>query len=202
MKLRLIGIMLVAAISLTAASTASATSWFSLSSTKGGGTVILKQEGNQVLTTPAGKVTCEEIAASTFIAGSGVILVSSILGLVTYSKCEAFGVAAKVTTGELLLDANGSVRIGNTDKFVITPNNSKCSVQILSENETSAPLATLLGTIKYTNVAGGVQGVASVTEVPIIVRGTGTVCGTNGTAKGSYAGNATSELIGGHISVE
>jgi hypothetical protein len=191
--------MLVAAISLTAASTASATSWFSLSKA---GTVILKQAGNQTLTTPAGNVKCEEISASTFVSGTGAFLVASILALVNYGKCEAFGLAAKVTTGEILFDANGSVRIGNTDKFVITPAGAKCSVQILSENETSAPLATLLGTIKYTNVAGGVEGVASVTEVPVIVRGTGTVCGTNGTAKGTYSGTATTELLSGHITVE
>jgi hypothetical protein len=200
MKLRLIGIMLVAAISLTAASTASATSWFSLSKA---GTVILKQEGNQELAVNGKKIVCEAISASTFVPGTGVILVQTILALVTYSgTCEAFGVAAKITVGEILFDANGSIRIGNTDKFVISPNGAKCSVQILTENETTAPLVALLGTIKYTNVAAGVQGEAKGVEVPVVVRGSGTLCGTSGTSKGTYTGNGVTELVGGHISVE
>jgi hypothetical protein len=196
MKLRLISTMVVAAISLTVASTASATSWFSLSKA---GTVILKQEGNQEFATQGIKIVCEEVSASTFIPGTGVILVNSIRALVSYNKCEWFGFRAALTTGELLLDANGSIRVGNTDKFVITPVGAKCSIQILTESQTSAPL---LGTIKYTNVAGGIQGVANATEIPIIVRGTGTVCGTNGTAKATYSGNATTELLSGHITVE
>jgi hypothetical protein len=197
MKLRLIPIMIVAAISLTVASTASATSWFSLSKA---GTVILKQEGNQIFTSPAGKISCEEISASTFVTGTGAFLVSSLpLALVTYGKCEAFGITAKVTTGEILFDANGSIRIGNTDKFVITPTGAKCSVQILSESETSAPL---YGTIIYKNVASGISGAETAAGINEIVRGTGTMCGTNGTTKVSYQGNTTSELVKGHISVE
>jgi hypothetical protein len=195
MKPRILGALLVAAFALTAAGTATAAT-FEIS---GEGTVKLTQEGNQKLVLPAGTVTCEKISGSVHV-GTPLLQVSINL-LVTYSgKCEAFGSGVSVSTGEILFNANGSIRLGRTDKFVITSVSGKCSVQILSENESAE---SLLGTVKYTNNANGtITGTASGLEVPTFTRGPGTLCGTLGTGKGTYTGTAVSELEGGRISVE
>jgi heat shock protein HslJ len=196
MKLRILGALLIAALALTAASTATAAT-FKLSSE---GTVKLKAEGNQELAIEnGGKVVCEKISGSVHVGPP--LLTVSINLLITYSgKCEAFGSPVTITTGEILFNANGSVRIGRTDKFVITSAVGKCSIQILSENETTE---SLLGTVKYTNNASGtITGTATKLGVPTFTRGPGTVCGALGTAKGSYSGTAVSELEGGRISVE
>jgi hypothetical protein len=197
MKVRFIGATLViAALALAAASAASAAT-FQIS---GAGTVKLTQSGNQELAVEGAiiPVVCKEISGS--VAETTPLLKVSINLLITYSGCTAFGQPATVTTGELLFNANGSIRIGRTDKFVITPSGAECSVKILSENESAEQL---LGTIKYTNNSNGtITGAASKIKVPVFVNGPGTLCGPLGTGKGTYTGNAVSELVGGRISVE
>jgi hypothetical protein len=193
MKLRIIGTLLVAAFALTAASTATAAT-FQIS---GAGTVKLTGEGSQILELAGGaKISCEKISGSVRVT---TLLTVSINLLINYSGCTAFGTAVTVSTGEILFNSNGSIRLGRTDKFVITSAVGKCSVQILSENESAE---SLLGTIKYTNNANGtITGEASGLGVPTFTRG-GATCGASGTGKGSYTGVATSELEGGRISVE
>jgi hypothetical protein len=188
--------LILAALALAAASTATAAT-FQIS---GAGTVKLKSEGTQELAVEGiiGPIECREISGN--IAVASPLLKASITLLITIGGCEAFGTKSTVTTGELLFNANGSVRIGRTDKFVITPSGEECSVKFLSENETSEQL---LGTIKYTNNANGtVTGVLSKVKIPAFVNGPGTLCGALGTGKATYTGTFITELVGGRISVE
>jgi hypothetical protein len=196
MKLRLIGLMLVAAFALTAATTASATS-FKASKT---GTVTLKGEGNQELTTPSGKVVCTGLSGATPISQTEM---SSLTVLVTYSKCEGFGTTVTVTTGEILFDANGSITLPNTDKFVITSAVGKCSVLVQSSSETTT---VLFGTVKYTNNANGsITGNGNVTGLSAVAFSSAkhTICGTAKEAvASSYVGVGVSSIAGGTLKVE
>jgi hypothetical protein len=196
MKPRFIGTLLMAAFALTAASTATAAT-FQLDTL---GTVKLTQEGNQKLRFEGGGiVSCEKVSGSLHV-GAPLLRVSISL-LVTFSgKCEGFGSAVTITTGELLFNANGSIRVGRTDKFEITSAIGKCSIEILSENETAEQL---LGTIKYTNNANGtITGEGVNVGIPTFTRGTGTTCGPFGTGKATYSGITITELEDGRISVE
>jgi hypothetical protein len=194
MKLRVLGLLLVAAFALTAASSASAFTDFVASKT---GLVDLTAVGVQTLTLPNGKaVTCEELTGSTVI-GSTVLL--SITLLVHYGgNCEAFGDAASVTTGELTFFADGSVSILSPDEFVITVPTAHCSVRIPSGGGNA-----LLGTIKYTNTNKQILGVASVTGIQTEANSAtaSSSCGTSKllTTGASYKGSALSTLVGGEI---
>jgi hypothetical protein len=185
---------LVAALALAVANTAAAAT-FQIS---GPGTVKLTQEGSQKLEFSGGsQFTCEKISGSVSVS---TLLTVSINLLITLSgKCEAFGSSLTVSTGEILFNSNGSIRLGRTDKFVITSAIGKCSIQFLSENESAE---TLLGTVKYTNNANGtITGTITKLGIPTFTRG-GATCGASGTGKASYTGSFVSELEGGRISVE
>jgi hypothetical protein len=199
MRLRLIGTMLVAAIALSAAATASAATF---ETNTPGGKGRLTGIGNQELEYTGHKVVCKKMTGTA--NPSGAALFVSITFLVTYSGCEAFGSPVTILTGELLFNANGSVRIGNTDKFVITSAAGKCSIAILSENESTVKL---FGTVKYANEPGGSvkgqTGAAGVSGIPTVVHGAvGSVCGEPGETTGVYKGEAITEVEGGKISVE
>jgi hypothetical protein len=199
MKPHLIATALIATIALTAAATASAAT-FETNNTTGKGR--LTGNGNQELEYVGHKWICKKMTGTA--SPSGAVLFVSITFLVTFSSCEAFGAPVTITTGELLFNANGSIRIGNTDKFVLTSALGKCSIAFLSESESTIKL---FGTIKYTNVTGGSvkgeTGAAGVTGIPLVVHGAvGSVCGEPGEATGIYKGEAITEVEGGKISVE
>jgi hypothetical protein len=199
MKPTLIASVLVVALALTLASTASATS-FHLSKP---GTVILKGEGNQVFTpgNGKGKLECEEIGAKTKVSEE---LVSSIVALVKFSKCEAFGTTSTITTGDILFDANGSTTLPDTDKFIISSATGKCSVLIQSTSETS-PGTSLFGTVKFTNNTNGtVTATADLSGLSALIHGAkGSICGepdelTSATLESDFE----LSLSGGAISVK
>lgn len=123
--------------------------------------------------------------------------------LVTYGKCEAFGLKATISTGTLSLNANGTLRIGNTDKLAVTTGTGHCSVLIQSEGETSVKV---LGTIKYTNNANGTVGSeddVSGVSYEVHASKAGSVCGEPGELNvASYKGKFVSTLEGGTIKVE
>jgi hypothetical protein len=200
MKPRLIGLMIIAALTLTATATANATV-FKVSKT---GEAKLKGEGLQTLTvagaTGGGQVKCEELSGS---APFNSLELESFVLLVQYSKCEAFGHAATVTVGEILFNANGSIRLPNTDKFVITVPSGPCSVLVQSEGESTIKL---YGTIKYTNNANGtVTGTEELTGLSAVIHSTTahTICGTNkALVSASYSGAFVTELVGGTIEVK
>jgi hypothetical protein len=193
MKLRLIGVMLIAAISLTAATTASAFTAFQ--NTKTG--EITLNGGKQELKLGNGKtIACNSVKGT----GQATALEqSSLVLLITYEGCEAFGSKVTVTTGEVLHDANGSITLPDTEKFIITSAVGKCSVLIESSSQTTVKL---FGTIKYTNLSNGkIEQNAEVSGLSAEING-GTLCGTAGTlTTGSYIGNAITGIVGGTAKV-
>jgi hypothetical protein len=199
MKPHLIATTLIATIALSVAATASAAT-FETNNTTGKGR--LTGIGNQEFEYAAHKLVCTKMTGTA--NPSGAVLFVSNTYLTTYTGCEAFGSPVTITTGEDLLDANGSLRVGNTDKFVLTSAVGKCSVAFLSESESTVKL---FGTIKYTNEAGGSvkgeTGAAGVTGIPVVIHGAkGSVCGEPGEATASYKGAFIIEVEGGKLSVE
>jgi hypothetical protein len=196
MRLKTVSLALVITFALTAASSATAATQFVASKT---GLVDLAGIGNQTLTLPNGKtVICEELTGSTVI---GSTVLPSITLLVHYGKCEAFGDASTVTTGELTFFADGSISVLSPDEFVITTPVAKCSIRIIQNGGN-----TLLGTIKYTNTNKQILGVAnnvSGIETEANSAAASTSCGTSKllTKGASYKGNALSTLVGGEIKV-
>jgi hypothetical protein len=196
MTLRLIGLMFIGGYILTAATPALATTIHASKT----GTITIKGEGNQELTTPAGKVVCTALAGSTPITQTEL---PSLTSLLTLSKCEGFGTTVTITKGEMLLDANGSIRFPNTDKFVITSAVGKCSVLIQSESET---VVSLLGTNKLSNNASGTLGdIFHFNGIIAVPDGTfvHSICGTSKLAvPATYEGAAVTSLAGGTLKVE
>ena len=199
MKPRLIGLMLVAALALTATTTASAISF----KPSKAGTIKLTGEGIHKITIVGGPVLeCETLASSTSVGAAETF---SIVLLLKYGKCTMAGLAATVSTGTILLDANGSVRLlgGTSLKFIITSAAGKCSLLFQSEDESTVKL---LGTVKYTNEGGKIKGVAEVSGLSAVVHAPAgnTNCGaTNGTVSAAtLTGSYVLELVGGTITVK
>jgi hypothetical protein len=193
MQHRSIGMILAVAIAFSAASTASAATF--QASQQG---TVKTVASNHRWTFHGARVFC-----GTFISRvkDFLLLTVSLSLLVNLSKCEAFGGSVTVTTGDLLYEARGALRFGRTQKFVITSAVGKCSIAILSENESSVEE---FGTIKYTNNANGtITGEEEVTGIQAVVHGAvGSVCGEPGNTTGESTGTTTTELEGGRISIE
>jgi len=200
MKPRLIGLMLIATLTLTATTTASAISF----KPSKAGTVKLTGEGIQKLQITGGPtVECETLTGSTSI---GAAERNSIVLLVKYGKCTMAGNKVTVSTGTILLDANGSVRLpgGTSLKIVLTPSIGGCSLLFQSEDESTIKL---LGTVKYTNTGGKIRGVAEPLEgLSVVVHapaGNTTCGGANGTLLPfTLTGTFITELEGGTITVK
>jgi hypothetical protein len=195
MKLRIIGLLLVASFTLTAAATATAATQFVASKT---GLVDLEGIGKQELTLPNNKkVACETLKGSTTIEST---VLPTITLLVGYSNCEAFGDAATVTTGEITFFADGSVSVLSPDEFVITVGVAKCSVRIIQNGGNA-----LLGTVKYINNGNKIEGTAEVggIETEANSAAASSSCGTAKllTKGASYKGKASSSLVGGTVKV-
>jgi hypothetical protein len=193
MKLRIIGLLLVASFTLTAATTAIAATQFVASKT---GLVDLEGIGKQELKLPNGKtLVCEKLTGSTIIGSTALPTVTFLVG---YAECEAFGDKASITTGDLTFFANGSVSVLLPDAFVLTVPVAKCSLRIVSGGGNA-----LLGTIKYTNTNKQILETASITGIETEANSSNasSLCGTSKllTKGASYAGNALLTLVGGEI---
>jgi hypothetical protein len=200
MKLRILGLALVAAFALTAASSALAVSEFHGTTT---GLVDLEGVGKQELVlSNGGAVICNTLKGSTTTTTK---VAPSISLLVVYLGCEAFGNKATVTTGELTFFGGGLVSIlfitGSPDQFIITAPVAKCSVAIINGGNN-----TTLKQITYADKSNGtIEGKANVEGIEYEVN-SATAHTSCGTAKehstGKYAGNGISTLVGGTIKVE
>jgi hypothetical protein len=199
MKLRILGLSLVAAFALTAASSALAVSEFHGTKT---GLVDLEGTSEQELVLAnGGKIVCTSLKGS---ATNTALNVPSISFLVFYSGCEAFGNKATVTTGEITFFGTGGVSIlivsGSADQFIITAPVAKCSVAIINGGNN-----TTLKSITYANKSNGtIVGEAKVTGIEYEVNSatTHTSCGTAKEKNvGKYVGNGISSLVGGTIKV-
>ena len=105
---------------------------------------------------------------------------------VSYSTCTAFGfVNTDISPATYLFTASGLVHLKNT--ISISPTGAGCSLTIHPQNA--------LGTISYTNLAGGKLGIDPNVK-NIAYTSTGGLCGSAGT-NGTYTGNSEVERVGG-----
>jgi uncharacterized iron-regulated membrane protein len=186
MKLRLIGLALVAAFAFTAVATAGAHE-FKASKT---GTLTGAGVGNQTFHVNAGNVVCEKLALS----GSVTALASKTQKVTgTYSTCEAFGSKVTITAAEYVFNAEGSVEVANT--VTITNATGKCSVKVTPAGNSA------LKTVKYSNSSGKITTSTAVQKINYEPNGSTNTCGTTKLAQtnGTYTGEATTELTGGTI---
>jgi hypothetical protein len=184
MKLRLVGLSIVALFALSIVASAGAHT-FTASKTgtlKGTG-------GKQTFTTSAGKVVCESLTAT----GTVEKLTSNTQkSSVTYAGCEAFGSAVKISVAEYEFNANEFVGvIGKA--IVITNATGKCSVLV-----SAGGANTTLKTVTY----GGNNKLSIKTNVSgINYTPSGGVCGTAKLeTNGKYEGEAAVEVVGGTLS--
>jgi len=173
---------LVAILALSAIGAANASAaTFTESAT---GTLTGKSLNAQVFATNSGQVKC-----TAHISGSIVSTATTEQHVtVEYKGCTAFGFASvDVSPATYLVIANGTVHVRNT----VTNN-----VTLAGCHQTVEPQGPL-GTITYTNLAGGKLGVdANVTG--IAYKGTGSLCGDATTkTNGTYTGNSEVERVGG-----
>jgi hypothetical protein len=182
MKLKVWGLALVAvfAFSAIASANAMAADHFKASST---GTLSGAQTGNQVFTTPAGKVTCTEASTSGTVA---TLEATEQEVTVEYEGCTAFGfIGAEISPAEYNLHANGVVDVLNE----IEINAASCHVIVPPQNG--------LTSVSYTNKTGGkIEEVSNVTGIHST--GNGGICGGESTT-GTYVGNNLVGLIGGTV---
>lgn len=189
MKLRIVGLALVALFALTAVSSASAHE-FEFS-----GTVPAAISGKQVNTqkfkVTAGLVTCEEATPSGTISAK-VAKIQTVK--VKYSKCEAFGTKATITEAEYSFSAEGTVSVVGAP-IIITSTTGKCSVKVDPTSNKN------LGAVKYTNKGTGIVTAAKVTGITYVSEGA-TLCGTAGKVEsnGSYEGEVETTGAGGTVS--
>jgi len=174
---------LVAILALSAVGAANASAaTFTSSAT---GTLAGKALNTQVFTTDSGQVKC-----STANTSGSIVSTASAEQHVTveYKNCTAFGFASvDVSPATYLFTATGVAHLKNTVTINVTL--AGCHQTIEPQNS--------LGTITYTNLAGGKLGVdANVTG--IVYYGTGGLCGSS-TPKtnGTYTGNNEVERVGG-----
>jgi hypothetical protein len=195
MKLRLIGLLLVATFALTATPSASAVSFHIARA----GTVKFDGQGNQMITLSNGMVmTCTGLTGSVF---SNATLFFSITVLAQYSGCTVGGMAATISVVDLLRNARGEMRFVPPDMGVVTITAAKCSVLIAPEGTTKE-----LGTIKYTNNANGtVTGEEKIKGIRYEVHSSAehSTCGTNKEiGEEEDSGSDKTEVVGSTIKVE
>ena len=187
MKLRLIGLSLVAVFAFSVVASASAHEFIASK------TGTLKGTGGaQVFKTSAGNVECASLTASGQVTA---LKAASQNVSVAYEKCEAFGSKVTISTAEYAFNAAETVGvIGKA--IVVTDATGKCSV-LVSFGGANATLKT----VKYKNVGKGITtetNVAAINYTP-----TGGVCGTAKlNTNGTYTGSATTEVVGGTLKWE
>ena len=185
MKLKAIALtaMSVCAISAFIVAGASAQS-FHASKT---GNLKGKATSNQVFTTAAGKVTCEE--ATTTGTVTALLSLHQLVDVI-YGKCTAFGLGGvDVSLALYLFNADGGLaKLENT--VTITSLIAGCTIVVLGGQD--------LRTVKYKNVG---KNLVEESEVAgIVSHGSGGLCGSGTSTTGTYVGNNEIELVGGEVS--
>jgi hypothetical protein len=188
-KLKLIGLVMVAvvAISAVASGTAQADTFTSEGNVN---TVVTgNQEGTNVFTVEGSKVECT--TAHFAAVGETSSPTETVVVHPEYSGCKAFTFlnATVTTTGcNYALNAAGTVTIGCTGTNKITIVGGTCEATVGSQGPLSG--------ISYENVNGGqVKVKTNVTTVGVTKTKDGIACplGGTGSATGSYVGNVVAE---------
>jgi hypothetical protein len=192
MKARLIGLALIAALLLIPATAATAHEFTASAATtlKGGGT-------KQTFHVNAGSVTCEKVTGTgSTAAGTNIQTLTVNL---TFTECEAFGDAAKISTPVvLLLMANEYVDL--LENAVVTVPVAKCSILVPGSGLGVSPVNKTLKTVKFKTSGKGIVVTGNVTG--ITYEPSGGICGTAKTAakNGTYEGTGTIEPETGTLS--
>jgi hypothetical protein len=182
LRVRTIGLALVAVLAMSAVAAASASA-HEFVATASGETITGSAKENQVFTTKAGKVTCTALkVTSGKTTGTKAKTQVATIG---YEKCTAFGLEAKITAAEY--EFNAEIGPG-------TPKN----VKILKAITITAPLCTVtvpvqtVGEVTYKNVTSGtkkeIELVPNVTG--ITSSGSGLACSYASESKGTYTGTS------------
>jgi hypothetical protein len=177
---RRLGLVLVAACAFSAMAMSSASASPTFLAHPPGGLLLAKAGGKQVLKTKAGNVECTALKLLPPGDTAPATLVSlSILAVVDYEKCTAFGLAAIVHPVRYLIDANGVVALENTVLVLAL----ECTVTVPAAQNQS------LRTVLFVNnpTTRGVLLISDVTG--ITSEGTGAACTyekeSNGTESGT-----------------
>lgn len=148
------------------------------------GELKVKQMQEQLFTTAAGTIECEELTGK----GTVNVLETEVqTATIEYKECYAFGIEAIVSPVEYEFNANGTVSIL---KAVTIKASAFCTIKI--------PAQSKLSSVRYINLTGGklelepdVLGITST--------GSGSGCGYGTESDGSYAGRSEVELVGGTL---
>jgi hypothetical protein len=185
MKLRVIGLSLVAVFMLSAVSMAAAHEFVS----SGTGTIKVVGVGEQEFKIFGKKVDCTTLAGS---GSTATTKASTQVVTLKFTGCEAFGSAGTVTAASYLFDAEGTVGIKTA--VVITDPTGKCSVQVFA-NAANASLKSISFASGTKNKTLKVN--ANVAGIEAEANGGTNTCGTVKTkGTGTYIGEATSEVEG------
>jgi hypothetical protein len=179
MKARLIGLALISALIVIPATAATAHE-FTASET----TIVTDTGGNQVFHTNAGTVVCARVTSTgTATAGTNI---QTLVATLTFTECEGFGEAAKISPVILLLMANGYVDL--LENAVVTVPVAKCSILVPGSAVGSGTVNKSLKTVEYKNSGKGIVVTGNVTG--ITYEPSGGICGTAKTPahNGTYTG--------------
>jgi hypothetical protein len=172
MRARLTGSILLTALVLIPATAATAHE-FTASAT----TATKISGGRETFTVNAGTVGCEK-STGTGSATAGTNIQTLVVNL-TFTECEAFGDAAKISTPVvLLLMANEYADL--LENAVLTVPVAKCSILVTGSAVGSGTTNKSLKTIKFTTAAKGIEVTANVKG--ITYESSGGICGTAKTA--------------------
>ena len=176
---RKFGIAAVLAFCVFGAAQASA-STFTASAT---GSLSGEATTTQTFTTDAGQIKCTTVEVTGTISS---VATESQTETLTFKNCTAFGfVSVDFPPLQFQVTSNGTAHITNTVTIVVT--GAACHKTYASQ--------TSLGTVTFTNVAGG-KTIAHYNLTGITYTGTGGVCGTFGT-NGTYSGSQQIGRVGG-----
>jgi hypothetical protein len=163
---RRLGLVLIAACAFSAMAVSSASAAPLFLAHPPGGLLTAVASNTQILKTVAGNIECTSVKLLPPGDTAPATLRSlSVLAVIDYEKCKAFGLAAVVHPVRYLIDANGLVTLENTVLVLAL----SCTVTIPAAKNQS------LNTVKFVNTAnGGILLVAKVNGVTS--SGTGSAC--------------------------
>ncbi len=180
-RMKLVGLMLVAAWAITATPAANAGASVFLSTVSG--KLLSGALATQKFATKAGVVECTGLTA----AGEVTALTAEHLkATVSYTGCKAFGLAATVSPAEYEFNASGTVTVLKG----ITIKATGCLVTV--------PGGQTVGTVKYLNKpTGEIEVDSNVTG--ITSSGTGAACEYETEHNGTYSGISLVAVEGGEL---
>jgi hypothetical protein len=188
LRVRTIGLALVAVFAMSAIA-ASAASAHEFIGSPVGGAIVGKATTNQVFKVNAGETVCTEAAASGTVAAEKA---EKQVVKVVYSGCKAFGQPVKITEAEYEFNANGSTAVINkTITITVEGLGFGCTVKVAPTSNNK------LETITYKN-SGTTKLITEANVKTITYTTSGGFCSTGG-SNGTYTGNVETGVTGGSV---